>query len=130
MASIKIKDFFNGKFFEIPKYQRGYSWEKENIRDLFDDIDEAIESNTSHYLGTIVLSKNEKDNELFYIVDGQQRVTTISMIINALINELSKDDSLYYKRFYILEDKRFRFKPLGRDKDFFINYHLQSRWFE
>ena len=121
MASIKIKDFFNGKFFEIPKYQRGYSWEKENIRDLFDDIDEAIESNTSHYLGTIVLSKNEKDNESFYIVDGQQRVTTITMIINALINELSKDDSLYYKRFYVLEDKRYRLTPLGRDKDFFIN---------
>ena len=35
MASIKIKDFFNGRFFEIPKYQRGYAWEVQNIRDLF-----------------------------------------------------------------------------------------------
>ena len=45
MASIKIKDFFNGRFFEIPKYQRGYAWEVQNIRDLFDDIIESIESN-------------------------------------------------------------------------------------
>ncbi len=44
MASIKIKDFFNGRFFEIPKYQRGYAWEVQNIRDLFDDIIESIVS--------------------------------------------------------------------------------------
>ena len=69
MASIKIKDFFNGRFFEIPKYQRGYAWEVSNIRDLFDDIKESIESSSNHYIGTIVLSKAEDDDEKFYIVD-------------------------------------------------------------
>lgn len=119
MASIKIKDFFNGRFFEIPKYQRGYAWEKNNIRDLFDDIKESIESNSNHYIGTIVLSKAEDDDEKFYIVDGQQRVTTISLIINTLISKLSEKDKFFYERFYLKEDCRYRLLPLNRDQGFF-----------
>ncbi|HBF88826.1 MAG TPA: DUF262 domain-containing protein [Bacteroidales bacterium] len=125
MASIKIKDFFNGRFFEIPKYQRGYAWELQNIRDLFDDVIESIESNSNHYIGTIVLSKSSKDDELFYVVDGQQRITTVSLIMNALINQLDKKDSYYYRRFYIKEDNRFRLSPLGRDRKFYFKI-LQS----
>ncbi|KAK3604853.1 hypothetical protein CHS0354_000515 [Potamilus streckersoni] len=84
MASIKIRDFFNGRFFEIPKYQRGYAWEVQNIRDLFDDIVESIESDSNHYIGTIVLSKSENDDEKFYVVDGQQRTTTVTLIISKI----------------------------------------------
>lgn len=121
MASSKIKDFFNGRFFEIPKYQRGYAWEIQNIRDLFDDIIESIESNSNHYIGTIVLSKSENDDEKFYVVDGQQRTTTISLIISALVKRLSDKDSAYYERFYLKEDDRYRITPLNRDRQFFIN---------
>jgi uncharacterized protein with ParB-like and HNH nuclease domain len=121
MASIKIKDFFNGRFFEIPKYQRGYAWEVSNIRDLFDDIIESIESNSNHYIGTIVLSKSEDDDEKFYVVDGQQRITTITLIISALVQELTNTDATYYKRFYLKEVERYRICPLNRDKDFFTN---------
>ncbi|MFN3906510.1 MAG: DUF262 domain-containing protein [Acinetobacter junii] len=119
MASIKIKDFFNGRFFEIPKYQRGYAWEVSNIRDLFDDIKESIESSSNHYIGTIVLSKAEDDDEKFYIVDGQQRMTTISLIINSLISKLSEKDRFFYERFYLKEDDRYRMLPLNRDQGFF-----------
>jgi len=121
MASIKIKDFFNGRFFEIPKYQRGYAWEVQNIRELFDDVVESIDSNSNHYIGTIVLSKSDDDDEKFYVVDGQQRITTITLIIRALINELTAKDSAYYERFYIKEDERYRLCPLSRDKMFFTN---------
>jgi len=48
MANKKIKDFFNRRLFEIPRYQRGFAWEKRHIRELFDDIDEAIETNSNH----------------------------------------------------------------------------------
>ncbi len=120
MASIKIKDFFNGRFFEIPKYQRGYAWEVQNIRDLFDDIIESIESNSNHYVGTIVLSKSIGDDEKFYVVDGQQRTTTITLIISSLINKLSEKDASYYERFYLKEDQRYRITPLNRDHQFFI----------
>lgn len=119
MASIKIKDFFNGRFFEIPKYQRGYAWEIQNIRDLFDDVIESIDSNSSHYIGTIVLSRSVDDDEKFYIVDGQQRATTIMLIISSLIKQLSEGDASYYGRFYLKEDGRYRISPLNRDQDFF-----------
>jgi len=121
MASIKIKDFFNGRFFEIPKYQRGYAWEVQNIRDLFDDIIESIESNSNHYIGTIVLSKSEDDDEKLYVVDGQQRTTTTTLIISALIRKLSDKDAAYYERFYLKEDNRYRITPLNRDRQFFID---------
>ncbi|MGJ1433939.1 DUF262 domain-containing protein [Sphingobacterium spiritivorum] len=121
MASIKIKDFFNGRFFEIPKYQRGYAWEVQNIRDLFDDIIESIESNSNHYIGTIVLSKSAEDDEKFYIVDGQQRTTTITLIISSLIKQLSDKDASYYERFYLKEDERYRILPLNRDQNFFTS---------
>lgn len=121
MASIKIKDFFNGRFFEIPKYQRGYAWEIQNIRELFDDIVESIESNSNHYIGTIVLSKSEDDDEKFYVVDGQQRITTITLIISALVKGLSEKDAAYYERFYLNEDSRYRLSPQNRDKQFLTN---------
>lgn len=121
MANIKIKDFFNGRFFEIPKYQRGYAWEVQNIRELFDDIVESIESNSNHYIGTIVLSKSSDDEEKFYVVDGQQRVTTITLIISGLVKRLIGNDALYYERFYLKEDNRYRITPLNRDKKFLID---------
>lgn len=121
MASIKIKDFFNGRFFEIPKYQRGYAWEVQNIRDLFDDIVESIESNSNHYIGTIVLSKSEDDDEKYYVVDGQQRITTVTLLINCLVKALPEKDASYYERFYIKEENRYRLSPLNRDNDYFIN---------
>lgn len=118
MANKRIKEFFNSKFFEIPKYQRGYAWEKSNVRDLFEDIQEAIEVKANHYIGTIVLSKTDR-NDYFYVVDGQQRTTTITMIIHALISHMDDEDAMYYRRFYIREGEDYRLAPLGREKDFF-----------
>lgn len=121
MASIKIGDFFNRRFFEIPKYQRGFAWEKQNIRELFDDVVEAIESNSNHYIGTIVLSKDNSDDEKFYVVDGQQRITTITLMMSVLVRKLAKKDSYYYERFYVKEDDRYRLTPMSRDREYFID---------
>lgn len=121
MATTKISDFFNGKFFEIPKYQRGYAWERQNIRDLFDDIIESIDSNSNHYIGTIVLSRSKDNADKYFIVDGQQRVTTISLIIQALVDCLDENNKAFYHRFYIKEDDNYRLIPLNRDRDYFIN---------
>ncbi|HYA41728.1 MAG TPA: DUF262 domain-containing HNH endonuclease family protein [Syntrophobacteraceae bacterium] len=118
MASEMIKDFYNGRYFEIPKYQRGYAWEKQNVRELFEDIRESIDSKSSHYIGTIVLSRNPIMDDTFYIVDGQQRITTITMIINELILHLKKKEADFYDLFYI-KNERFRLKPLGKDHIFF-----------
>jgi len=119
MANTKIKAFFNSRYFEIPKYQRGYAWEKKNIRELFEDIEEAIEVRANHYIGTIVLSETDKGEDIFYVVDGQQRITTITMIINALLKHLEEEDASFYNRFYIRRGNKYRLLPLGKEKDFF-----------
>lgn len=120
MAQIKIKDFLSGRFFEIPKYQRGYAWEKEHIRDLFEDISESIEASSNHYIGTLVLSKSKKE-DTFFVVDGQQRITSLLLILNAVLNKLPQEDKVYYKRLYISEGGRNRLVPLGRDKQYFFD---------
>jgi hypothetical protein len=119
--TITIRDFFNNKFFEIPKYQRGYAWENQSIDDLFEDINEALSSQSNHYIGTIVLSKDKSDKNNFYIVDGQQRITTVSMIIQAIVNQLDDENKAFFKRIYIKENCRYRLEPLNKDKQFFEN---------
>ncbi len=119
MATRQIRELFNGRYFEIPKYQRGYAWERKNIRELFDDIYESLESNSNHYIGTVVLSKHPKHSDQYYVVDGQQRIATITMIFKAIIDHLPKSDANYYYRFYIQEEKH-RLSMLGRDKDFLL----------
>jgi len=121
MAILRVRDLFNGRFFYIPKYQRGYAWELEQVRELFEDILEAMESNSNHYLGTIILSKISEGKNKFFIVDGQQRITTLMLIINDLIHRFENSDKEYYYRFYISENKCFRLTPLGKDKEFFFS---------
>jgi len=121
VSTLRIRDLFNGRFFEIPKYQRGYAWEVTHVRELFDDIFEAIESNSNHYLGTVVLSKKQDERDCYYIVDGQQRITTLLLIINSILNRLPAKDRDYYYRFYIFEQNKYRLNPLGKDRDFFIS---------
>jgi len=88
---IQIQQFLVGKEFSIPSYQRDYAWRSKQAEDLFDDIGEAIETASGHYLGTVVLS-NPEDSNTFQVVDGQQRLTTITLIIKALLEELSEGD--------------------------------------
>ena len=120
MATNRVSDLLNKRYFEIPKYQRGYSWDRQNVRDLFEDIREAIESGSSHYMGTIVLSEGASPGEHYFIVDGQQRLATISLIISEITRRLPKNDADYNRRFYIKETE-YRLKLLGRDKEYFEN---------
>ena len=63
--------------FEIPFYQRAYSWEKQDIEKLVNDTN----ARSRHYLGNIVVKKND---DKFIVIDGQQRLTTIYIIFMAL----------------------------------------------
>ena len=120
MASqqLTVQKFFVGKILSIPEYQRSYSWDKDNVRDLIEDIQESLETKANHYIGTVVLAETDKmDN--YNIVDGQQRLTTILMIMNALILRLDNEEDIsYYKRLYIFDEEH-KIRPLERDKDYF-----------
>lgn len=76
-----------GKYI-IPKFQRDYSWDVEQWDDLWQDIENMLSQHGEHYMGYLVLqSTNNKD---CLIIDGQQRFTTISMIILAAIKSINK----------------------------------------
>ena len=75
----------NRKFI-VPKFQRDYSWENEQWDDLWMDIITMIEGESDHYMGYLVLQTS--DNKTFYIIDGQQRFTTITLLIIAAIKSI------------------------------------------
>lgn len=80
----------NNVRYHIPKYQREYVWSKSNWESLFDDI---VESKSGHFLGSIICINTELDshkpNDL-ELVDGQQRMTTISLFYLALYRKLKE----------------------------------------
>lgn len=80
--------------FEVPPFQRTYSWGADEINQLFDDIfSELSNADLPYFLGSIVLASKEDSSSLEKdsILDGQQRLTTISLTIAALIDKLSED---------------------------------------
>lgn len=79
----------NSKSYQVPIYQRDYSWEKDEWEDLWNDIEE-IPTDKTHYLGYLVLQPINGDNQAFWIIDGQQRITTLSLLSLAVI-KLLKD---------------------------------------
>jgi len=76
------------RFFRIPDYQRGYSWEEQQRTDLLKDIEYLIKggNNYRHYTGTIVASLSGKKNgyEVFDVVDGQQRMTSLILLLSVI----------------------------------------------
>ena len=76
----------NGKSYCVPPYQRDYSWDQENWEDLWDDLATVEESREDHYMGTIVLETGERKQ--FRIIDGQQRMATLSILILACVDYL------------------------------------------
>ena len=77
-----------GKYI-IPKFQRDYSWETEQWDDLWQDIDEMYLEKSEHYMGYLVLQTSNDDKNSI-IIDGQQRFTTITIIILAAIKSIQK----------------------------------------
>jgi len=71
----------------IPPYQRPYSWSEEQCRELFEDLQRAFEDeNTNEYfLGNIVTASSKEDKNRLEVIDGQQRLTTLTLLIRALL---------------------------------------------
>ena len=82
----------NGLKYNVPRFQRDYSWTEEQWYDLYQDISALSESEekTPHYMGYLVLQSADTDNRSFTIIDGQQRLTTISIIILAALYKLNE----------------------------------------
>lgn len=144
-----IKDLLSNKFlFEIPDYQRAYSWTKENLKQLVDDIWESVELNKSrgskefdqyepYFLGSIVLcSKEYKDDGcgIYDVIDGQQRLTSIIMLIATIRDLIDNEeykkvlsDLIYQKPNVLMGIKEsIRVKARGKEEEFFKKYILNN----
>ncbi len=80
----EIRDLFAGSYFHIPRFQRPYSWPRENVQDFWDDV-VGVQSD-DYFLGSMVVYKDKPQR--FGVVDGQQRLTTIIVFLAALRNAL------------------------------------------
>ena len=71
----------------IPPYQRPYSWTEEQCEELFNDLQRAFEDdNTNEYfLGNIVIASSHEDKNRLEVIDGQQRLTTLTLLIKAFL---------------------------------------------
>lgn len=78
----------NGLKYIIPKFQRDYSWETEQWDDLWQDIQLILENEeVEHYMGYLVLQTT--DNKKYTVIDGQQRLTTLSILILSILKRLN-----------------------------------------
>lgn len=126
--------FFDGsdKRFIIPLYQRNYDWKEENCEQLFNDLLNLHESNRkSHFFGSIV-SSIQPGTEDRYIIDGQQRITTVSLLLTAMVNAKKEglieavDSKLVEKIFkrylvdeYQEDERKVKLKPIKKDMEAF-----------
>lgn len=130
----------NGLRYEIPKFQRDYSWETEHWDDLWQDIRALLaDEDKEHYMGYLVLQTS--NNKEFQIIDGQQRLTTMSLLILSTLkclkelvdsgieaeNNLKRKDSLlnsyigYVDPVTLISNNKLK---LNRNSDDYYKQHL------
>lgn len=118
--------FSTDKFYVIPPFQRRFVWERENFQQLIEDLWEAFKAKKDYYfLGSIVLSR--KDTNTYYVIDGQQRLMTLSLLFASIVNfiETKKilEDNTYisnlHQKIYSPENQ-----VDGIPEDFRIKYEI------
>lgn len=135
-SELRLIEYMEGskKRFIILVYQRNYDWKIENCKQLYDDLIQVIKNNSkTHFFGSIVsVYEPSGRNTEFLIIDGQQRLTTMSLLFLAMYNLLeekiiiSEDESLkdqIYEDFlvdkYQPQEKRMKLKPIKNDQKAF-----------
>lgn len=134
-SETKLVSYMQGsdKRFIIPVYQRNYDWKTENCKQLYDDLIKVVRrGRKSHFFGSIVSVHNDGEFNEYLVIDGQQRLTTISLLLLAMYN-LMKNGILtpqrgnlaekIYKTYLIDEwqedDTRIKLKPVKNDRNAF-----------
>lgn len=84
------KLFSGEKKLEVPSFQRNYSWRSQEIDLFVDDLKRAAEARESHFFGPIVLLEDPREPQVSQIIDGQQRLTSATMLIAILRDQAAK----------------------------------------
>ncbi|KAA6506792.1 DUF262 domain-containing protein [Helicobacter pylori] len=124
-----INDFFalTGTIFSIPVYQRNYTWEEENCKKLLQDIVSISQNKKTHFMGSITYILHLIDDEKslrqlreFVIIDGQQRITTIMLLLKAIETKIQNEGiKKEIDNLLNLTGQRLRLKPIKSDKEAF-----------
>jgi uncharacterized protein with ParB-like and HNH nuclease domain len=117
------------KVYEIPEYQRPYSWECKHVEELMNDLYEAFENESSEYfIGSIIVIEKEKT---FEVIDGQQRLTTLTLVLaklkDLISNPLVKNgiqEKIMPIDIYSGETKKPKLLVRAQDRKFFEHYVL------
>ena len=119
-----------GSKFVIPVYQRNYVWEaKKQVKTLLDDYYALIGNNKTHFLGIIIdyLAEGNSTSHKYYVIDGQQRLTTLFLLIRALTQRAIEESNESVKAQLKaclnvnpwVDDKAYKLEPLMSDGDIF-----------
>lgn len=133
-SEAKMMGFMEGadKRFVIPVYQRKYDWKYDNCRQLYEDLKKIIvDGRESHFFGSIVSAVVPKGSKIeYHIIDGQQRLTTITLLLLAIRNLIAQGkitttegrlDEQISQRFLVSpwasEDDRIKLRPVKSDSE-------------
>ncbi len=124
-----INDFFalTGTIFSIPVYQRNYTWTEENCEKLLQDIINISQNKKTHFMGSITYILHLIDDEKslrqlqeFVIIDGQQRITTLMLLLKAIETKIQNEEiKKEIDNLLNLTGQRLRLKPIKSDKEAF-----------
>lgn len=147
-----LGELFDGFWFEVPEYQRYYSWTEEQLEDLWTDL-KTLPEGKDHFFGTIILqetdpSENHTPDRRFadeqrkhHIIDGQQRVTTVSILLNCMLAAMEEsatlldhspdlDDTLDdIERTWLVDEELYRLELQGGDSEFYQQYVVEDKEF-
>lgn len=130
-AETTVRSLLQGeKQYVIPLYQRTYSWRRDNFQQLWDDLIDLTQTGNSevHFLGSVVLAPSPNNTaagvQSWLVVDGQQRMTTLSILLCAIRDYVAKEDprlsekidDLYLINKYAEGDGRYKLLPTQLDR--------------
>lgn len=110
---LSLSEIFNNKIFRIPDFQRGYSWEERQLEDSWEDI-QNLSPNKIHYIGLLTVEPIKKDEIInvekwkddlwllkkgmsaYYVIDGQQRLTTLIILLHEILRTFKDDEGINF----------------------------------
>lgn len=111
ISQLSIRELLSEANYVIPMYQRNYAWEEGEITQLIQDIIDYLPINRNYYIGTLVVFEREGKQQIAYeTIDGQQRLTTLSLLVsyikNTNINSANEVNFSWYKKLTIHFESR------------------------
>lgn len=108
-----LSEIFNKRIFRIPDFQRGYSWEEHQLEDFWEDL-QNLHPDKIHYVGMLTVEPVNKEAvasiekwqedmwlfqkgySAFYVIDGQQRLTTMIILVHEILNQFDEDEGINF----------------------------------